>query len=65
MTDNTWISDKENSQVASYLDGADEFIIERNTLRNILIQLFNYTFENKQGLDLLELVPEMVIQVMG
>ncbi len=55
MTDNTWISDKENSQVSLYLDGADEFIIERNTLRNILIQLFNHTFENKQGLDLLEL----------
>ena len=41
VTDTTWISDEEDAQVDLYLDGADEFIIERNTLRNILIQLFN------------------------
>ncbi len=38
-TKNTWIDDNSSRQTKFYLDSADDFIIERDTTRNILIQI--------------------------
>jgi tRNA (cmo5U34)-methyltransferase len=55
MSKNTWIDTNKDDRTRSYVDEADDFIIERQTTRNIMIRLFSYNFPVQKNLRLLEL----------
>ena len=52
---NTWIDDQSAKRTRFYLDEADEFLVDRQTIRTVLIRLFGYRFEGRSGLDVLDL----------
>lgn len=44
---NTWLNEISSSQTQFYLDEANDFLIERDTTRDILVQLFDLQFPKK------------------